>query len=237
MKCKKCGANLEIDHAFCPYWGVKNPIAQKHREDMKRFAKDYADTKKEVIDNTKKFNRKTFFMTIIAITFVLVAILVLINVFGSKIRYKLEKDRKLKNTFKYTEQVEDLINKEDYLGLAILKDKYGLKTYDTPIEKYNEIIRASEIYSDIFEYTLICLYDKEPSSIIDAGSISEYCKSLYDLLGRTQDSYAESEVTKVVKELNLFFETYLDLTKEETESFPRLTEAQRSMIIEEAIEN
>ena len=62
MKCKSCGANLEIDTAFCPYCGKANPVAKKHREDMARFEKDYKDTKKAVISSSKKFNRKTFYI-------------------------------------------------------------------------------------------------------------------------------------------------------------------------------
>ncbi|MCR4778691.1 MAG: zinc ribbon domain-containing protein [Lachnospiraceae bacterium] len=237
MKCKKCGANLDIDHAFCPYCGAKNPVAKKHREDMKRFAKDYADTRKEVIDNTKKFNNKTFLITVISITFVLVAILVLLNVFGEKVKYNIERNRHIKNSAKYVGQVEELIEKEDYLGLADLKKKYGLRGYDTPLEKYNDTMRACEIYSDIFRYTLEALYDKEPSSIADSGSISEYTKMLYRLNDNIneEDSYSKEKISKVIKELNLMFKTFLGLSDETIEGLKDLTDAQRAMVIEEAL--
>ena len=49
MKCPNCGSNLTIDDEVCSFCGVANPHARTHREEMRRFKKDYDRTKSEVI--------------------------------------------------------------------------------------------------------------------------------------------------------------------------------------------
>ena len=237
MKCKKCGANLEIDTAFCPYCGVANPIAKKHREDMRKFANDYENTKKEVIDNTKKFNRKTFLITVISVTFVLVALLVLMSVFGNKIKYNMEKAQRAKNSEKYLGLVEELIDKKDFLQLAEVKNRYSLRTYDTSLEKYTDIIRASEYYSYVYQFTFEYLYRSVESSYSFMDSISDYTRMIYDTYESVEDPEMKEQVGNVVSDLELFFKTFLKLTDEEIASLPDITDAQRSVLIEEAIKN
>ncbi len=44
MKCPNCGANLTIDDEVCSFCGVENPYAEKHREEMRKFTRDFNRT-------------------------------------------------------------------------------------------------------------------------------------------------------------------------------------------------
>ena len=48
------------EYPGCPYCGAKNPVAQKHREDMKRYADDYKKTKEEVKERLKEHFKPEF---------------------------------------------------------------------------------------------------------------------------------------------------------------------------------
>ena len=73
MKCQHCGNNLNIEEIFCPYCGQPNPFAVKHQEAMRRFEKDYERTKKDVLEQSTRFNRHTVRITILAVLLALIA--------------------------------------------------------------------------------------------------------------------------------------------------------------------
>ena len=48
MKCKYCGANLQLTDAFCPYCGKPNPRAERYAKDKQYYEQDYAETSQKV---------------------------------------------------------------------------------------------------------------------------------------------------------------------------------------------
>ena len=141
------------------------------------------------------------------------------------------------NSEKYLGLVEELIDKKDYLKLAEIKSRYSLRTYETSLEKYTDIIRASEYYSYVYQYTFDYLYRSVEPSFSFMDSISDYTRMIYDTYESVEDPEMKEQVGNVVSDLELFFKTYLKLTDEEIASLPDVTDAQRSVLIEEAIKN
>ena len=48
MKCKYCGANLQLTDAVCPYCGKPNPRAERYTKDKQYYEQDYAETSQKV---------------------------------------------------------------------------------------------------------------------------------------------------------------------------------------------
>ena len=87
MKCKHCGSNLNIEDKFCPYCGEPNPYATLHQKEMDKYKKDYQATKRDVLEQSSRFNRRTVKVTIIAIMVALIAAVMVLIFNVDNIRY------------------------------------------------------------------------------------------------------------------------------------------------------
>ena len=48
MKCKYCGANLQLTDAVCPYCGKPNPRAERYTREKQYYEQDYAETSRKI---------------------------------------------------------------------------------------------------------------------------------------------------------------------------------------------
>lgn len=58
MRCRNCNGELRIEDEKCPYCGTVNKDAVLHRKNMKKYQKDYEETKSNLIKETKKIAEK-----------------------------------------------------------------------------------------------------------------------------------------------------------------------------------
>lgn len=58
MRCECCDAALTLEDEFCPYCGALNAPARKHIQDMRQYERDYAHTKKEVLDSAARQSKR-----------------------------------------------------------------------------------------------------------------------------------------------------------------------------------
>lgn len=58
MRCKNCNGELRIEDEKCPYCSTVNKDAVLHRKNMKKYQKDYEETKSNLIKETKKIAEK-----------------------------------------------------------------------------------------------------------------------------------------------------------------------------------
>ena len=145
MKCTSCGSNLEIDNAFCPYCGKENPVAKKHREDMAAYSKEYAATKKEVIDNSRKFNKKNFKITVIAATVAAVLATILFCAFCEHLSYEHYRNERIKRTKDYKPEIERYVKEADFFALAGLISEENL--YISSVDELSEYAGVSGVVS------------------------------------------------------------------------------------------
>ena len=214
MKCPSCGSNLQIDHAFCPYCGKANPVAQKHREDMKRYANDYKKTKEEVIGNTRKFNKITFRITAIAITLAAIAGVIVLSISKNKLSYQMYREKRSLKAPQYYEEAINLMDEGDYVALSTLSSAKGVRSSsDDSLREYYGVFRAADCYEEIFVKIISCLSD---SNITDSDitSISSQLHWFY----KSFDDYADygkdnSRVIKfneeIKRDMNILLRTYL----------------------------
>ncbi|MBR5897107.1 MAG: zinc ribbon domain-containing protein [Lachnospiraceae bacterium] len=238
MKCPSCGANLQIDHAFCPYCGKANPVAQKHREDMKRYANDYKKTKEEVIGNTRKFNKITFRITAIAITLAAIAGVIVLSVSQSRLSYNVYREKRSLNAPQYYEEVMRLIEEEDYIGLDALASAKGVRSYGgKELKDYSGVFRASECYSEVFQKLMACLSDLNISDS-DITSLASNIYRFYKSFDSYSDYGKDNELVikfnaDIQSDMKLLLSTYLGISKETAEKVGTMSEGQISVMIEE----
>ena len=237
MKCQSCGANLQIDNAFCPYCGAVNPVASKHREDMKKYANDYKKTKEEVVRNTRRFNKKTFRITAIAVTIAAIAGILIFSAVCESAGRSMYRSRREKNASQYFEEVITLIDECDYIKLDVLARTKGVKSSsDKSMREYYSAEALATQYSTVFTEVMRCLTDtditqSEMSTL--GGDIFRFYKAI-----KQDDGYDNATVDKFFanaeRDMGLLLSTYLGLSDEEVSSLRDMTEGQICVLVEEA---
>lgn len=235
MKCAKCGSNLEIDMAFCPYCGASNPVAEKHRADMAKYSKDYEKTKEEVIGNSKRFNTKTLKITVLAVTIAAVAATIILCIFmvdrGGRYSWKYIKKDPEKEAM-----VKELVAECDYIGLYdYFESEHFRFDYGTENTDYNDLMRISTLYNELYveilrtKQPMINFNDVSGNITSKIISINNYCKWKYK---KEDITYFLSSMKR---DMGLMLETYLGLSREQVESLDSLSDANLGLLIEEAL--
>lgn len=240
MKCRSCGANLEIDTAFCPYCGKANPVAKKHREDMARFEKDYRTTKKEVLTNTGRFNRRTLRITAVAVTVAALAIMILSLVFNESLAYSHYRARTERESINYLEDIKALVEERDYLALDRLVNEKDIRAgyRDEGLGRFRYVLNANRNYADLFESLMRADYSSSYGSSM-AGTLSS---SVFHVFKNVKDGREhgfdefEGYYTDIVRDTLLLLETCLNMDKEQTAELTDVSEARLTLAIEEALD-
>ena len=237
MKCANCGANLEIDTAFCPYCGTANPVAKKHREDMARYEKDYKNTKAEDLDNTRRFNGKTLRIAVVAVTVALIAIFITLSYFSERLARSKYREKNEEASITHLEEVKGMIDERDYIELARLIAKEHISfPYKTELDNYRTCGYAARNYADLFTYVMRLAGGASVGSSFPA-SISSEIKYVFKYAKEGRESEIESVrifSECIERDTLLLLETYLGLSKEESKSLLTCTDAQMGLILEEA---
>lgn len=239
MKCPSCGSNLQIDNAFCPYCGAKNPVAQKHREDMKRYAEDYKKTKEEVIGNTRKFNKTTLRVTAIALTVAAIVGVIALTMFKDRLGMQMYRKHRNMNAPQYFEQVEQLVGEEDYLRLDALVTAKGIAYGNNKrMDEYTGVFRVTDHYAEVFTQLMYMLTD---SSISDSeiDVLSTEINSFYRSFKNYSDYGKDNEMVQkylsdIKQDMSLLLKTYLKLSDETAAGLETMSEGNIFIMVEEA---
>lgn len=239
MKCPSCGSNLQIDNAFCPYCGAKNPVAQKHREDMKRYAEDYKKTKEEVIGNTRKFNKTTLRVTAIALTVAAIVGVIALTMFKDRLGMQMYRKHRNMNAPQYFEQVEQLVGEEDYLRLDALVTAKGIAYGNNKrMDEYTGVFRVTDHYAEVFTQLMYMLTDSSISdSEIDVLSteINSFYRSFknYSDYGKDNET-VQKYLSDIKQDMSLLLKTYLKLSDETAAGLETMSEGNIFIMVEEA---
>ena len=238
MKCKKCGSNLDIDTAVCPYCGTPNPIAKKHREDMAKYEADYKSTKATVIGNSKHFNIKIFFIGATVVTIALFILLIILSKNSERIGFHNYTSGLRKGSAKYVEEVKKYVADSDYIGLTTLSRAKHMSFYDhEALKKYYYVSLAASNYSDLFTYIIRCEFDSWNTSLPRPSDISYPLKNVLRYLDNSKDETDASVrafADNLYRDTKALIVTYLGLSDSEYDALLTASDAQFDLAIEEA---
>ncbi len=247
MKCKNCNANLQIEDEKCPFCGAENPFAKQHRADMKKYAGEFNSTRKEVLENSSRFNRYTVKITITAMLVALCACAAILVMNAYQVREYL-KDRSVaahrnEHIAKITEMLDNgqYINASYYIKaqeinyVKSLEDYYPLFTvtryYSSVVDQINSIISwelhanhyedIDEVFSRLSEYIGYIYIESTPRKYAKEGSYTE------DKL-----AYMDAEIADIY----ILLKTYIGLTDEDITGIKDMSDVKRTILLTERYE-
>ena len=248
MKCKYCGNNLNIEDKYCPYCGKANPFAKKHQQEMDRFARDYEETKQDVLEESSRFNRKTVRITIIAVLVALIAVAFILVVKADDIRYWQE-DRAIETRAdEHSANIESLMADRDYTAVYHYMNDNHL-TYSRALRKYDAVYDTSFRYNMFYENLMTLQLKKADSEkyryYTDTELIEDISKNIHSVYEfMTPQEYNkeayEGECMEYMEDLRdeveILTAGYFGLTMEEARSMREMNQARINVFLEDHYE-
>ena len=239
MKCNNCGGNMGLEDLKCPYCGTPNPFAEKHQEDMRRFEKEFAATKEEVVTaNKKRAGRNTSLILILVLILLDVGAVIFAGI-SSDIAYSIKEKRIQAQADQHMENILALLEEGDYCGFSAYYSANSIyyATSGTDLEDYRWLLQDLEKYISGNSYS----FRKESMSRTCAYMAENITKlwSVEDQYSYRQEIYLAPDKLSYIQDMrervSLLLQTYAGLTEEEAGSLGDLSQGRIQKILEERL--
>jgi hypothetical protein len=249
MKCNNCGGNMGLEDLKCPYCGPPNPFAEKHQEDMRRFEKEFAATKEEVVTaNKKRAGRNTSLILILVLILLDVGAVIFAGI-SSDIAYSIKEKRIQAQADQHMENILALLEEGDYCGFSAYYSANSIyyATSGTDLEDYSAVHGAAGRYrwllQDLEKYISGNSYSfrKESMSRTCAYMAENITKlwNVEDQYSYRQEIYLAPDKLSYIQDMrervSLLLQTYAGLTEEEAGSLGDLSQGRIQKILEERL--
>lgn len=244
MKCEFCGGNLSLEAEVCPHCGQVNKHAQQHIKDMKRYHGEFESTKKGVYTATKKYTEVTVRVAIIAVMVVLIVLLWLLYDNMYSIKRDIQRSMASRREAEYSEILDGYLAEEDYRGFLTFSQQKGIALYytDGEFDAYQRLINAANCYFQVSQKVMEVTVSEEDDDV----NLDYLCSNLnqfYDYSNPERYSYYKGEdreetwqaLEQMEENIKLMLQTYCSLTEEEADSLRDLSEAKRTVLLEEKL--
>lgn len=242
MKCPSCGYGLHIEDEKCPHCGKDNPYYKKHRADMGKYEQDFSEVKQEVYEKTGFFTGLTVKITIIAVLVAMELGVLVFHYFSWDIRDAIREKRAVENAEEYTEKLNELELAGRYIELAEFYDENSLYSCDEYKEFYKVqwvCRRYQYVYEGFMGLKAERSYETPQDRIVQ---LCENLEALYKACERGEydnpDYYSEQHVQtieNILENVEAFLVAYGNLTEEEAENFPNLSNARKQLALERGL--
>ena len=245
MKCPKCGANLTIDDAVCSFCGVENPFAEKHREEMQHFTRDFNRTKSQVLEKTQSHSR-------FVVKIMLIAVMIVLNLLvwlAAANTYDVERfviRKRINENYKVHKATMDELEAErNCVGFYVYYNENRLH-YSDSFKEYRAAYNVASNYYLFYDYLMeLVTQDDEDAYYSDEKKIemmTDQIEYLYKYAKPQEYSdmaqYSETHqafMDDVVIMTEELIQTYLNVPADKMEEFRELSTARRQIMIEEGL--
>ena len=249
MKCEHCGCNLQIEDSFCPYCGQPNPFAVRHQREMQHFSREFQKTKQDVLEKSSRFNRRTVRITITAVLIAACAVMAFLCAAADDIRY-MQNEKKIEAEAQHHKaEINTLMEERNYAGLYSYMDRNHL-SYSQALREYDAVYLTSMQYVRLYENLMILLSKAHDEEAYKYYQKEELIESIAGEIGSISEAMEENdfrpeEFTEEKKEYmedlqdmtGRLLVRYLHITEEEAEQLPSMSQARRSVLLEDAYES
>ena len=245
MKCPNCGSNLTIDDEVCSFCGVANPHARTHREEMRRFKKDYDRTKSEVMEKTQSHSRIAAKIVLIAVMVVLDLIMILTAADSYELRKFIINNRAQKNYAVHKAELDRLEAERDYIGLAVYFEKYSL-TYSDLFDEFGSVYNMANNYERSYTYIMRLVTDDGKDSYFNPEQTVEALAQLLEYMytySKPREYCDMTEYTEqhqacmddIIGQTEDLLQTYLNIPAEKMDEFWEMSKARKQIMMEEGL--
>ncbi len=249
MKCEKCGRQIGIEDLKCPHCGADNPFAGMHDQNMKQYKKRYGKTAGEVLDSAKDTGRlgKKAAVIVVLILAIIVMMAVASYNYADHDNSEALKKEANKNPGENIEIIDALLEDGDYMECRSFIYSKSIMSYDADeydalhgfayvLDSYGECIEE-------FEELICCLGGEDHGGYFDSYN-TYFCRDL-DSFYEVYETWVDSDrcakyrdyMVDMEYELKVAVMVYLGMNEEEFNDFMTLSEAQKSVKIEEVLDH
>lgn len=246
MKCDYCGSNLGIEDELCPHCGNPNTHARQHSEAMRMFNSRFRATEAEVRENTRRFNRFTVTLTVLAVLVALNAIVLLLIANSWLIEDSMINKSVARNMKTHVAALDEMMVARDYRGIEYYANMNNL-TYSEAMRKYDSVFNVVRSYNQI-QNNIIELFindrDTKYSYMSDEELIEyiarnyEYVYDLEEELDRTWGEpipeNAKVFVRNTIDDAGLLLKEFFGVTDDDLIAMRDMTTSRRALLLEEA---
>jgi len=242
MKCKGCGSNLSIQDEVCGSCGLENPQYKKHREEMRRFRKEYDSTREADLRKSRHMGGVTQRVTIIAVLVTLILISWVLAANAWNIGYFIRERQVAGEWEKHGEMLHTLEESGEYFALAAYYDEHSLYQCEQ-LEEYNAVYQACRNYAYCYEYLMQLQNEDDYTPRED--TIGYFCDSLdYLYENMVQEEYDPPEwyeglhkatLEQITYEIRVLLMAYAKIPAEVAGQFPELSTGRRLVEIERGL--
>lgn len=242
MKCKQCGANIEIEANFCPYCGAENTEYLLHRKQMFHLKKDYEETKEQVMEENQRIASSSVRITVIAVLVALNLILWFLgaNAWSIVRSYKVSIERKSIEI--HQQKLQEYEQDNDYGMLAAYYDEHLLYEIEE-LEEFRQIYQAC--FNFIYAYGFIVDLPNPDSYFSPEEKIRTICDSLdymYDAMTLKQymdpkcyEGQHKVTMDNLKEDVSFLLITYGGISPEEASCFAQMSDGQRQIALERGL--
>lgn len=244
MKCEKCGGSLTLEDVVCPHCEALNEHAVEHIREMNRYKSEFEGTREEVYTVTKNFAGITTRIIVIAALVVLIIICGLISGESYSIHGNMAEAKARRNMTETKQTLDNFLADYEYYAFASFCNENRINGYEDGFEEYNSMIYATQKYCYIYDYVMGTLnpyegMDMQKQATWIAEQLSGFYKvfetSDYHYVGDSGPDY--DNALAMQEQIHALLMAYCNLTKEEAEALPDMTNAERTLLLEERIGN
>lgn len=248
MICNKCGRQIGIEDKKCPYCGTENQFALKHAKNMQNYEKKFDSTGNKVIDTAKKTGRFASKAVIIVILILIIVATMIVSSYNYTDHDGGEdkkREQAARNTTENMTQIEDLLEKGQYVEAYEYMKAHGVLDYDADAYKglkgFGYVADSYCKCIENFEEMVYCSPDPDYFDNFDSHSYGFclYIDSFYQTYDTWKDSNSCQEYREYIYDMEAqlrgVMKVYLGMDDQEIEEFLELSEAKKAVRLEEAL--
>ncbi len=234
VNCKKCGAPLSLNEAFCPYCGEPNPEAQEHLRKLRELDEQFQNTSREVAAEVKK-SKKGYGILVILVMLLLANLVVFaMHQMSYDIADRIIAGKMTEKEIKA--QLDEFLEEGEYIEMDLFMDKFSLSYRD--YEDYSKISYLANYQNRMIETMTQYLYGSDTYGdplVRTCQAVIDYEAEYTSLKKRDNSENVLYHMNKINTEVNGFLRNYLGLTGEDIAELKNLNESSLLILVNERL--
>ena len=251
IKCTSCGAEFPASQVRCPYCGTADKTAAENEYQGKvEDARKDLEEHKKALGEAKKLEGLSIRAVILAA--LIIGILVMLRITSHNYTEPDEGEAKrldaIKNFTEYSGIMEEYLAEGNYIDYAYFIYSHEITSLgpDTDYDRYSCVNYAAVDYFECIEFMeeiFFRSHDEEYFNKLDSNiellsmSINDFYATLQNVRQQEEDEKYLSCLNDMDLELRAAIKTYFEMDDKQLDEFLSLSEAQKSVRLEEVIKH